>query len=147
MAATPGPLRLLLDTNVVVAALLWSGPPRRLMELAFEGAAVELFTSQALLDELRQTLGYPRLAPRLAHHATSVDELMAHYTALVSLVTPAAVPRIVAGDADDDQVIAAALAAQADLLVTGDRKHLLPLGSHQGIEIISPADALQRIAL
>lgn len=149
MAAAPAPLRLVLDTNVVVAALLWSGPPRRLMELAFalEAAAVELWSSQALLDELRQTLAYPRLAPRIAKHAISIEELMAHYTALVTLAAPAAVPRVVAGDTDDDQVLAAAVAAQADFIVTGDRRHLLPLGSYQGIEIVSPAQVLQRIGV
>lgn len=58
MAAAPAPLRVLLDTNVVVAALLWSGPPRRLLELSFEGEALQLCSSQVLLDELRHTLGY-----------------------------------------------------------------------------------------
>ena len=47
-------------------------------------------------------------------------------------VEPASVPRVVAGDIDDDQVIAAAVSARADLIASGDRKHLLPLGSHQG---------------
>ena len=55
-------------------------------------------------------------------------------------------PRVVAGDADDDQVIAAAVAARADLIVSGDRKHLLPLGSHQGIDIVDAAEAVRRIA-
>jgi predicted nucleic acid-binding protein len=60
--STPAPQRLLLDTNVVVAGLLWSGPPRRLLSLAIDGA-FELWSSQVLLDELHHTLGYPRLAP------------------------------------------------------------------------------------
>jgi predicted nucleic acid-binding protein len=42
-------------------------------------------------------------------------------------------------------VIAAAVAAQADLIVSGDRKHLLPLGSHAGISIVDAAEALRRI--
>lgn len=53
------PLRLVLDTNVVVAGLLWNGPPRRLIEMAIEGEAVELFSSAVLLEELVHTLGYP----------------------------------------------------------------------------------------
>ncbi len=55
------PLRLVLDTNVVVAGLLWSGPPRRLLEAAIEGE-VQLFSSEVLLSELVQTLGYRSLA-------------------------------------------------------------------------------------
>lgn len=50
------PLRLVLDTNVVVAGLLWNGPPRHLLEAAIAGE-VELFSSAVLLDELAHTLG------------------------------------------------------------------------------------------
>jgi len=55
------------------------------------------------------------------------------------------VPRVVRGDSDDDQVIAAAIAARADLIVSGDREHLLPHGSHQGIEIVDAAEAFRRV--
>ena len=48
-------------------------------------------------------------------------------------------------DADDDHVIAAAVAARAELIVTGDRKHLLPIGSHQGIAIVTAREVLERI--
>lgn len=72
--------------------------------------------------------------------------MLADYVEAIELVEPAKVPRIVVGDADDDQVIAAAITAHADLIVSGDRKHLLPLGSHQGIDIIDAAEALRLIA-
>jgi uncharacterized protein len=51
--------------------------------------------------------------------------------------------RSVTNDADDDHVIAAAVAACAKLIVTGDRKHLLPIGSHQGIAIVTPREAVE----
>lgn len=139
------PLRLVLDTNVVVAGLLWKGPPRRLIELAIEGQAVELYSSPVLLDELAQTLGYSKFAARIESFATSSVELVAQYTALVWLVAPISVPRIVANDADDDHVIAAAVAAQAELIVTGDRKHLLPIGTHQGIAIVTAREVVDRL--
>ncbi len=72
--------------------------------------------------------------------------MLADYVEAIELVEPANVPRVVIGDVDDDQVIAAAVAARADLIVSGDRKHLLPLGSHQGIDIIDAAEAARRIA-
>ena len=55
----------MLDTNIVVAGLLWNGPPRRLIEWAIEGEAVELFSSPVLLDELAHTLGYSKFAGRI----------------------------------------------------------------------------------
>lgn len=56
-----------------------------------------------------------------------------------------AVPRVVPDDVDDDQVLACALAANAELIVSGD-KHLLSLGSqYQGIQIVTPAQAAELI--
>ena len=139
------PLRLVLDTNIVVAGLLWNGPPRRLVEWAIKGEAVELFSSPVPLGELAHTLGYSMFTGRIVSFATSNAALVAQYTALVSLVMPASVPRVVANDADDDHVIAAAVAARAELIVTGDRKHLLPIGSHQGIAIVTAREVVDRI--
>ncbi len=139
------PLRLVLDTNIVVAGLLWKGPPRRLIELAIEGQAVELYSSPVLLDELAQTLGYSKFAARIESFASSSAALVAQYTALVLLVAPVSVPRIVANDADDDHVIAAAVAARAELVVTGDRKHLLPIGTHHGIAIVTAREVIDRL--
>jgi predicted nucleic acid-binding protein len=82
---------------------------------------------------------------RIGRFGTTASALVAQYSALVTLVSPIQVPRVIERDVDDDQVIAAAVAAQADLIVSGDRKHLLPLGSHAGIAIIDAAEALRRI--
>jgi predicted nucleic acid-binding protein len=71
--------------------------------------------------------------------------VLADYAEAVELVEMTSVPRVVSGDIDDDQVIAAAVTARADLIVSGDRKHLLPLNSHQGIDIVDAVEALRRI--
>jgi putative PIN family toxin of toxin-antitoxin system len=144
MPGSAQPLRLVLDTNVVVAGLLWSGPPRRLLQAAIDGE-VDLFSSAVLLDELAHTLGYSKFTKRIESFGTSIAALVAQYTALVSLVAPASVPRVVAHDADDDHVIAAAVAARAELIVTGDRKHLLPIGTHKGIAIVTAREVVDRL--
>jgi len=145
MPASGGrPTRLVLDTNVVVAGMLWDGPPRRLLQMAIEGDAVLLFSSPILLDELVRTLSYAKFAARIDSFATDIATLVAHYTALVRVVTPSSVPRVVPDDADDDHVIATAVVARAELIVTGDRKHLLPIGSHRGIAIVTARDVLDR---
>lgn len=145
MGSAHPPLRLVLDTNIVVAGFLWDGPPRRLIELAIERKAVALFSSPVLLDELAHTLGYSKFAAPIESFSTSIAPRVAQYSALVSMVTPANVPRIVANDADDDHVVAAAVAARAELIITGDSRHLLPIGIHQGIAIVTARDALDRI--
>ncbi len=115
-----------------------------MLELAID-EAVELYSSPVLLDELAHTLSYAKFAARIQSFGTSVQSLVAQYTAMVSLVIPAAVPRVVAKDADDDHVIAAAVAAHAELIVTGDRKHLIPIGSHKGIGIVTARETVEMI--
>ena len=80
------PLRLVLDTNVVVAGLLWNWPPRRLLDATIS-REVELFSSVVLLDELAHTLGYAKLATRIQSFGLSSSALVAQYTALVNLVS------------------------------------------------------------
>lgn len=137
-------MRIVLDTNVVVSALLWRGTPHRLREAIRQHAGTELFTSAALLDELARVLARPFAAQRLALIGADARALLADYALAADLVTPLAVPSVIAADPDDDHVIAAAVAAEADLVVSGDR-HLLALGTHRTIRILTPAEALARI--
>lgn len=134
-------MRFVLDTNVVVSAVIWGGLPFRLLQAATDGE-IELYTSPALVAELRTVLSREHLASRLARQQASVDEAIRFYGDLAISVSPLAVPRAVPRDADDDQVIAA---ANADTIVTGDTD-LLSMGSHQGIAIITAAQAVQRLA-
>lgn len=138
-------MRLVLDTNVVVAALLWNGPPRRLLEAAIDGT-VELVTSQVLLDELKEALAHPKFAKRVAQQGTTAAQLVDRYAAVASVAPPAMIAPTVAADPDDDAVLACALACAAELIVTGDHA-LLNLKHHQGMLIVSPRAAGERISV
>jgi putative PIN family toxin of toxin-antitoxin system len=139
-------VRIVLDTNVVLSALLWRGTPHHLLAAIGQRSSIQLYSSTALLEELADVLTRPSATKRLALIGRSAREVLADFVEAIELVEPASVPRVVVGDVDDDQVIAAAIAARADLIVSGDRKHLLPLGSHQGIDIVDAAEAVRRIA-
>ena len=138
-------MRIVLDTNVVLSGLLWRGAPHDLLVTIGQRSSIHLYSSPALLEELADVLARPSATKRLALIDRSAHDVLADYVEAVELVEMANVPRVVGGDIDDDQVIAAAVAARADLLVSGDRKHLLPLDSHQGIDIVDAVEALRRI--
>lgn len=135
--------RFVLDTNIIVLALIWGGVPYQLLQAAVAGEIV-LFTSPALLDELRGVLYRAHLASRLAQQRSSVDEALRRYGELAVEVVPLATPRIVPRDPDDDHVIACAVAAHAHLIVSGDR-HLLDLEAVDHIAIVTAGQALALI--
>lgn len=132
-------MRLVLDSNVVASAMLWGGNPKQLLQARRE-KHIELFTSVAMLAELTDILARPKFVKKIAASMLTVDQLVDGYAALTQVVRPTPTPRIVA-DPDDDVVIGTALAAKADLLVTGDRG-LLDVGMYQGVRIVSVAEAL-----
>ena len=137
------PLRLVLDTNVVISALLWQGRPAGLLDLG-AGEHIRLFTSPVLLDELKRSLDRPRLAARLKATGLSADQHVANYASLAGIVEPEPLPSPVSRDPDDDRVLECALAAQADAVVTGD-DDLLVIGACQGIAILRVAECLEVI--
>lgn len=135
-------MRLVLDTNVVASAVLWGGVPRLLLQAGRE-KRIELYTSAALLAELTDILGRRKFDKKIAASTLTVDQLVDRYVALAALVRPTPTPRI-ASDPDDDVVIGTALAAKADLIVTGD-KPLLSVAEYQGVRIVGVSQALQII--
>lgn len=105
---------------------------------------MRLFSSPALLEELADVLGRASPTKQLAVIGRSAREVLADYVAVIEIALPLDVPRVVPADANDDHVIAAAVAAYATLTVSGD-SHLLTMGGHQGIDILSAAMAVEQI--
>lgn len=137
-------MRLVLDTNVVFSALLSRGPPYRLLELVQSRSNVQIYSSPVLIAELAEVLTRPSATKRLAMIGRDAREVLVDYVAAVELVEPVEVPRVVPNDADDDHVIAAAVAAYADLIVSGD-SDLLSMGSYLRIGIVPAATAIELV--
>lgn len=132
--------RAVIDTNTWVSGLIWAGAPRRLIEAALNGDVLSL-TSHSLNLEFERVLGYPRIEKALLKRGLSRHDLSTQFAFLnqVVEVTPLVLP--VSRDPDDDAVLACALAARADFIVSGDQD-LLVLGQWVGIPILSAVQAL-----
>lgn len=135
-------MRLVLDTNVVASALLWGGRPAQVLRLRYE-RRVRLFTSMQLLTELAEILGRPKFERKISASQLSIDQLLERYAALTDVVRPDDVGRI-APDPDDDVLIGTALAARADVIVTGDQG-LLTVRAFRGVRLQTVADVLGAI--
>jgi putative PIN family toxin of toxin-antitoxin system len=133
------PLRIVLDSNVVISAFLFGGVPARVIGHVADGS-VQGFTSLPILDEIRDVLQRPKFGLSSEQALTIVEELHD----LCQIVTPSGKVRAVLADPDDDMVLECAAAAGADLIVFGD-SHLLELGQWRNIPIFSPAEFLRRI--
>jgi len=139
------PVRLVLDTNVLVSGVIAAGLPRRLIDAAKAGE-FELCTSEVLLAELLDVLSRSKFAARLSQAGLTPQGIVDDLRRLAVVVSPTDVPRVVPTDPDDDHVIAAAVAGQADFIASGDKRDLLSMGSFQGIPIITAHEAIARLA-
>lgn len=137
-------MRVVLDTNTVVSGFLWGNEPRALIDAAVEGR-IELFTSEVLIAEIEDVLPRARFAARLAEKQLAIPALIERYRVLANIVAPAVLSGPVSKDPDDDLVLATALAASANLIVSRD-KHLRNLKYFHRIPIVDAAEAMRRIA-
>jgi uncharacterized protein len=138
-------VRIVVDTNVVVSAFLWGGTPRRLLD-AVETRHLEIFTSRALIGELEDVLAREKFAAQLTRTRFTSAFLLARFTQLATLIAPAEITMPELRDPKDLHVLACALAARAEAIVSGDAD-LRVLGSFRDVPILAPAECLRRIAV
>jgi putative PIN family toxin of toxin-antitoxin system len=138
-------VRLVLDTNAAVSGLLWHGNPGKLIDAAQAGSLI-LCTSAPLLAELHGVLGREKFAKHLQVRGLTATQIFEGYAALTTVVVPAIIPTVIVDDPDDDAVLACAVAAKVDLVVSGD-PHLVKLVQYEGIPIVTPAEAVERLGL
>jgi len=131
-----------IDTNALVTGLLWKGAPHTLLDTYVPRGDLVLCTSPVLVAELYRVLEYPRIAQRA--RATGLDARAALSAVLAQAEIYEDVPpvRVIKEDPSDNEVLAVALIADVDLIISGDH-HLRRLKSFKGIDILTPRGALQ----
>jgi uncharacterized protein len=128
-------MRVVLDTNVLIAALIARGSCAELLEHCIHRH--EVVASEFILGELRE-----KLLGKFKFDAHDADDTVALLRSAMKVVSPVQLDTPACRDRDDDTILATAIAGDSDCIVTGDAD-LLVLGEYRGIPIVRPADFLQ----
>lgn len=139
-------LRAVLDANVFVsAAIRPDGPPGRIIGQFLRTDAFTLVLSEAIVDEVMRALAYPKVRRHVRpglDPALWIEDLVV----LADFVPEPSQASGVSKDPDDDKYLAAAIAGRAPLVVSGD-PHLLAVGEHEGVRIVTPRAFLNVLEL
>lgn len=126
---------IVCDTNVLVSALAFpGGVPDKILRAVFSGR-LEHATSPDILTELRKVL-----KKVLGVEDKTIESLVKFVAESSRLVYPTERLHIIKEDESDNRILECAVTAKADFLITGDKKHLLPIKKYHGTAIVSPRD-------
>jgi len=128
-------LHAVFDTNLLISGILWRGTPFQLLKWAEEGR-LRIYTSLEILDEAYRVLHYPKFEQYIDNQKASLKELFAKIISLCTIIQVEQVVSGVCSDADDEKFLSCALAANVEVLVSGDR-HLLNLKQYQFVRIVT----------
>ena len=133
-------MRVVLDTNVIVSGLNFPGNERLVLELALRGR-FQLCLSPFILEEVAGVLGrkFDWAEERSAQAVRALGDA-------ATIVEPRRVPEAIEGGHPDNRILECVVEVSADYLVTGDRRHLLPLEEHQGARILNAPRFLSFLA-
>lgn len=140
-------MKVVLDTNVIISGLLWKGLPGKIFDLIDDGRVIFCIT-QNILREVDKVLRYPRIKSKLDSVGFTAEEITS-YLVQVAEIYPDFPIRYKLVDRSDEKVLAAALTASADFLITGNKKHF-QVESYEnfeifGIKIVTPREFLTEI--
>jgi len=130
-------IRIVLDTNVIVSALVFGGIPRGVLELA-EAGQCQVFYSEPIQAEVRRVLSEKFDWPQ-----TMLREALPPLWSVGQFIVPLTTIDAVPDDPDDNRILECAVEAEAQFIVSGDR-HLLSLQSYKSISIVTPRQFIER---
>jgi len=133
-------VRVVLDTNVLISAILFGGKPRQILEKAIRGE-IRLCISEPILEELKGVLR----RSKFDYSPEMIQIILTELTGIAYLVNPSKTIRVVLEDPEDNRILECAVEAEANCIITGD-SHLLKLIRYQNIEILNPLGFLEKLS-
>lgn len=131
-------MKIILDTNVIVSGIFFSGPPYEILK-AWRNGKFKIVVSQEILLE------YQRIAEKLNQKfpMINIQPIIDLLIVKADLVIGPELPIQISKDPGDDKFISCALASNSKIIITGD-KHLLNVNGYEGLEIIRPREFVEK---
>ena len=132
-------MKVVLDTNVLISAIMFGGKSRDILEMGISGK-IRIATSQDILKELAEVLVDKKFRSSVLFVQQTIHEL----SEISELVIMTGKINFIKEDPDDNRILECAVSSKADYIVSGD-KHLLSLKNFKKIKIYSPSDFLLNV--
>jgi len=138
--------RAVLDSSVLISAFLTrGGVPDQVLDAAERGDLTLCLSGEILAETASVLLRAPKLQARYGFGPATAEAFCDGLAAMAEITANLPKLQAVPADPKDDMMVATAVAAKAEYLVTGDRKHLLSLRAYEGIQIVTPRKFLDLI--
>ena len=131
-------VKVVLDTNVLISAILFGGKPRQILEKAIRGE-IRLCLSEPILEELKGVLQ----RPKFDYSPEMIQFILTELMGIADFVNPSETIDVVLEDPDDNRILECGVEAGANYIITGD-SHLLKLSRYLNIEVLNVAAFLEK---
>ncbi|MCJ7666378.1 MAG: putative toxin-antitoxin system toxin component, PIN family [Actinobacteria bacterium] len=129
-------LKVVLDTNIYISAILFGGNPERIRKLSKE-KKLEILISEAIIAEVAEVL-----RKKFNWKSWQISQIIDEIRETATLIIPNQTLSMTKNDEDDNRILECAVEGKVQYIVSGDKQHLLPLKEYQGVKILSPAEFL-----
>ncbi len=134
-------VKVVLDTNIYISAILFGRKPEEIRKLSQEGK-IELLVSEAIIAEVAEVL-----RKKFDWESWQISQVIDEIRETAILVIPNQTLSVIKKDENDNRVLECAVEGKAHYIISGDKRHLLPLKEYQGIKILSPAEFLRKMKI
>ena len=131
-------MRIILDTNVFISGIFFSGPPDTILE-AWRDGSIQLVISPEIFQE------YQRVAEELSEKYAGIDisDILDLLLVKAEMIEAVKLTERVSADSDDDKFVACAIASSSEIVVSGD-KHLLDISPYRNVTVLKPRQFVDR---
>jgi putative PIN family toxin of toxin-antitoxin system len=131
--------KVVADANIYLSAILFGGKPQEVISLAMQ-RKIEVLVSEAILDQVARVL-----KRKFDWADWQISEAIAELRNITILITPKKTLKVIEEKESDNRILECALEGKVQYIITGDKRHLLPLKEFQGIKILPPAEFLETV--